>query len=73
MFYRKWAQTNPRWMAKQKTTSRDHVMVWAGIIDTRLVGPFFFEDTVTSQTYLEMLENFALLELVRLGFDPRQI
>lgn len=70
---RYWGQENPRWMVKLKTTSRDHVMVWAGIIDTRLIGPYFFDDTVNSDTYLEMLENFAIPELRRHGFEPREI
>jgi hypothetical protein len=32
-------------------------MVWAGIWSTGRVGPFFFEDSVNSLTYLQMLNN----------------
>lgn len=48
-------------------------MAWGGIIEKRLVGPFFFENGVTSASYLEMLQNFAIPELLRLGFDPGQV
>lgn len=36
------------------------VNVWCGLLHDHLIGPFFFaETTVTSNSYLDMLENFV--------------
>lgn len=48
-------------------------MAWAGIINTDLIGPYFFAGNVNTEAYLEMLRNFVLPELNRLGYDPKTI
>lgn len=50
------------------------VMVWAGIIDENIIGPFFFEDrTVRGENYLEMLQNQIVPALRELNYDPLNI
>lgn len=48
-------------------------MVWCGIIDTNIVGPYFFDDTVSANSYINMLQEFVLPELIRLGYNPAEI
>lgn len=48
-------------------------MTWAGIIDGNIIGPYYFEQNVTSDTYLEMLRDYVVPELNRYGIDARNI
>jgi hypothetical protein len=41
------------------------VNVWCGVMKDRIIGPFFFiEPTVTRNIYLDMLEQFAVPQLL---------
>jgi hypothetical protein len=52
-----WTDTNPRRVIDRPFQSPG-VMVWAGVLNDRLIGPFFFDDqTITGDRYLEMLQN----------------
>lgn len=48
-------------------------MVWAGVIDEKLIGPYFFPANVNQETYLTMLGDFLKPELDYLGIDPQDI
>lgn len=63
---RYWATINPHWMQEYGTQYPEKVNVWAGIIGDRIIGPYFFEETLTGARYLEFLQNFLLPELNRL-------
>lgn len=56
-----------------KEVRTEQVMVWAGIIDDKLIGPYFFPGNVNQETYLEMLGDYLLPELDILGIDPGHI
>lgn len=56
-----------------KEVKTEQVMCWAGIIDDKLIGPYFFKATVTGETYLEMLGNYLIPELNILGINPDEI
>lgn len=71
--HRYWAQENPRWERQMKEVGGESVMVWTGIINTHIIGPYFFTDTVNSDSYLDMIYNFLLPELHRLGYDSIQV
>jgi transposase len=44
------------------------VNVWCALGKDRIIGPFFFEGwVVNSESYLEMLQNYYIPELTRLG------
>lgn len=49
------------------------MIVWAGIIDTNIIGPYFFDANVSADTYSEMLTDYLLPELARLGYDSTEI
>lgn len=68
-----WAQQNPHWVGEVNQVGGDSVMVWAGIIDTQIIGPYFFSGTVTADSYLDMIYNYLLPELHRRGFDSIDI
>lgn len=46
-------------------------MVWAGIINAHLIGPFFFDENVNGQSYLNMLLDNVIpaLNAIGLAFD----
>ena len=48
-------------------------MVWAGIIDRTVIGPYFFEANVNGDSYLEMLVDYLLPYLHDNGFDSSEI
>jgi hypothetical protein len=38
--------------------------MWGTLTHERVIGPFFFDDdAITSNTFLDMLENYALPQL----------
>ena len=46
-----WAAGNPRIIQESKSQYDPRVMAWAGIWNTRITGPFFFEGTVTGNSF----------------------
>lgn len=54
---RYWAQENPREFYESRSQYPQKLNVWAGIFMGKIVGPFFFEQNLTGQLYLEMLEQ----------------
>ena len=54
---RYYSDQNPNWVQEVHFQHDERVMVWAGIIGERVIGPFFFDGTVTGASYLEMLET----------------
>ncbi|KAG5892168.1 hypothetical protein JTB14_026406 [Gonioctena quinquepunctata] len=54
---RYWSRDNPHWMMDGHTQYPQKVNVWAGIINDRIIGPYFFEGNLTGVRYLEFLRN----------------
>lgn len=48
-------------------------MVWSGIINDTIIGPYYFNANVSSETYLERLVDYLLPELNRRGLNSFQI
>lgn len=71
--YRHWAQNNPFWVGQVNEVAPAKVMAWTGILDTEIIGPFFFDAHVNGETYLEMLNDFVMPELLRKRLDPNDI
>lgn len=63
--FRWWSRDNPSWYLDNAEVGGPKVMVWAGIIDEEIIGPYFFDNTVNVNTYLEMLQSYLLPELER--------
>lgn len=54
---RYWSDENPHWMFEGHTQHPKKVNVWAGMIDSQIIGPFLIEGNLTAEKYLEMLQN----------------
>ncbi|CAF0981669.1 unnamed protein product [Rotaria sp. Silwood1] len=57
-----WSDANPHFIIEQELNV-PQVIVWGGIWSNGVVGPFFFEDNVTSETYLHMLKDNIIPQL----------
>jgi len=55
-----------------KTVSLPGVNVWCGLSATGLIWPFFFEGTVTSEAYLEMLRS-SILPAIRALYENSEV
>lgn len=64
--YRYWSSTNPHWAVEAHTQYKESVNVWAGIVSDRIIGPYFFDGTLTGQRYLDFLRNELIPALCRL-------
>ena len=72
-----WALENPSWGDSVRHQLRWSINVWCGIWKNRLVGPVFYEGTLTGQRYLqllqdnipEFLEDIPLAELCTIWFQ----
>lgn len=70
---RYWSRVNPHWMNEAHTQYPEKVNVWAGIVGNRILGPFFFNDNLSGEMYLEFLQFElvpALAVLFPNGNDP---
>lgn len=48
-------------------------MVWGGVIDDNVIGPFFFDGKVTGPIYLQTLNDHVLPRLIELGYDLNDV
>lgn len=64
---------NPHWYAETKTQYEKSIMAWAGIIDRHIIGPFFFESTVTAESYLSVLGNEMMPELHARNYSAENV
>lgn len=71
---RYWGTENPQ-LIHQRPLHPRRVTVWCGIWAGGIIGPHFYEDargnavTITGDRYRDMLENFLVPELDRLGLQ----
>lgn len=70
---RYWEDTNPHWTRERNNQTVWGVNVWCGIIGGKLIGPYFFDETLTGRRYLNFLNNELplLLEDVPLATRER--
>lgn len=55
-----YANHNPHFPKTTNFQNRWSVNVWAGIISSHVIGPYFFEGPLNSERYLEFLANNLL-------------
>lgn len=67
---RYWAAENPHWMRELHTQRPQKTNVWAGIIRDRIVGPFFFDDTINGARYLHFLQHELMPVICHLFPNP---
>jgi len=63
---RYWSQNNPHWVDLSKQQGAQKIMVWRGLWKAYVLGPFFFDNHVTGETYLTMLRDQLMPQLERL-------
>ncbi|KOX68957.1 hypothetical protein WN51_07130 [Melipona quadrifasciata] len=51
--YQMWAKNNPHWVQE---SNQNAMIVWCGIHNRRVIGPYFIEETVNTASYLRFLE-----------------
>jgi len=54
-----WSPDNPYKCVTQPNFPA-RVTVWCGFTASFIIGPYFFEESVTSERYLQMLQNFVV-------------
>ncbi|XP_011860094.1 PREDICTED: uncharacterized protein LOC105557457 [Vollenhovia emeryi] len=54
---RYWTDENPHWMREHRTQYPEKVNVWAGILCNRIIGPFFIDGNLTSEKYVNLLND----------------
>lgn len=47
-----WSITNPHAYTADRTQDRTKVIVWAGILNTKIIGPYFFEGSINGMSLL---------------------
>lgn len=49
-------------------------MVWVGVINHQIIiGPYFFDENVTAESYFRMLGDFVIPEILLLNHDPQNV
>lgn len=66
---RYWSDSNPFWMRESKTQYPQKINVWAGILNNRLIGPFFIEGNLNAVKYENMLQNEILPAIREIAGD----
>ncbi|XP_011873739.1 PREDICTED: uncharacterized protein LOC105565277 [Vollenhovia emeryi] len=67
-----WSDVNPHWYRPMDNQHRWSLMVWCGIVNGHLVGPYFFEENVTGQSYLRLIRDNLPGLLEDVDFQTRQ-
>lgn len=52
-----WSTENPREVAETNQQRRFSVNVWCGLLGGTIIGPYFYEGTLTADRYLEFLRE----------------
>jgi predicted DNA-binding protein YlxM (UPF0122 family) len=69
---RYWATENPRWMMEYHTQNPQKINVWCGIVDGRILGPYFFDEILTGERYLHFLRDDLIPALIALYPNPEE-
>jgi hypothetical protein len=57
-----WAKQNPHFF-EEVAQHPSHVMMWAGVTSELIIGPYFFDMSVTGESYLDLLPHWLIREL----------
>lgn len=67
--YRYWSRDNLHLFRETRTQFPQKVNVWAGIINSTLIGPFFIEGTLNGDKYLELLRTQVIPAIEALNLE----
>lgn len=56
-----------------KSVLGEQVMLWAGLIGMDIIGPFFFDQNVTAEAYMELMGDSIIPRLEELNYNPQEI
>lgn len=70
--HRYWSPENPNWVSEESLHS-PRTTVWAAIGYEGLIGPFFFDGTVNSERYLDMLQTSFFPALENMGIAEQTV
>lgn len=71
--FRKWARTNPQFVAKRRGTGGAKVHIWGGVLGNEIYGPFAFKGPINADSYLDMISNQLIPQLKANNHDPSRI
>lgn len=63
---------NPHWIRQIDNQRKWSINVWGGIIGNYVIGPYFFEENVTGEVYLNFLRNELPVLLENVPLRERQ-
>lgn len=69
---RVWSPTKPE-QPQERPMQPPRILVWCGISAQSIIGPYYFDNAVNTDTYLEMLQTFLIPTLRRLRLVRRTI
>ena len=67
-----WSAENPRWMRETQRQGRWSINVWCGILGDRIIGPYFFDQALTGNRFLEFLTNQLPVLLENIPLETRR-
>lgn len=62
-----WCRENPHVFLECKTQYQVSINVWLGMVDGHLIGPFFIEERLSQEVYLNLLYNQVFSAMRRLS------
>ncbi|KAE9523007.1 hypothetical protein AGLY_016638 [Aphis glycines] len=66
-----WNDSNPHWINETNKQVRWGVNVLCGIIDNHLIGPYFFDENLNDNKYLDFLKNDIPILLENISLKQR--
>lgn len=67
-----WSSENPKWTRENRFQTVWGVNVWCGVFNGRLIGPHFYDGTLTGERYLDFLQNVLPILLEDVPLNERQ-
>ncbi|GBM73819.1 hypothetical protein AVEN_80248-1 [Araneus ventricosus] len=67
--WRFWGSENPHW-CEEKPLHSPKVTAWVAVCSRGIIGPFFMRETISSERYITILEQFVSTQLA-LEDQPR--
>lgn len=69
---RYWAQDNPNFTVTTSSQKSKKVNVWCAITKNRIIGPYFFQENLNQNSYLEMLNTYFWSEFEEENLEYRR-
>lgn len=54
---RNWSVENPHWVINCRRQYSEKVNVWCGILNERIIGPYFFDGNLNAERFINFLQN----------------